>query len=282
MVLRLRQAADGRLVTLSGAALSLERPAPGPGGVPDPLVELRVRFLEALLERLAGRPAPDGPDRLEPRLEAENVGRPATADAEGGPAGGQIRVQVGAVLVEPDAEDGPPLEAPADDQPGWRYLALCAAYAQTWYVSAVALESAGVALEVLRERTRQVAEAGLPAGPLSPAAARLRAALWRALLDDLDTPDALAVVWQIARADLPAAERRLLLLEADALFDLGLAEAATPVEEALPAGAEALIEQRAAAREARNWAQSDALRDQLSALGVESQDGPAGSVYRRR
>ena len=80
----------------------------------------------------------------------------------------------------------------------------------------------------------------------------------------------------------PAAERRSLLLEVDAVLDLGLAEAATPVEEALPAAAEALIEQRAAARSARNWAESDALRDRLAALGVESQDGPAGSVYRRR
>jgi hypothetical protein len=282
MVLRLRHAADGRLVTLSGAGFSLESPELGPGRLLGPLVRLRLHCLEALLERLAGRSAPDGLEWPDPRVEAERVEPLASARVEASPAGGQVRVRIGGVLVEPDAEDGPPLESPADDQPGWRYLALCAAYTQTWYVSAVALESAGVALEVLRERTRQVAEAGLPAGPLSPPAARLRAAMWRALLDDLDTPGALAVVWQIARADLPAAERRRLLLEVDALFDLGLTEAATPVEEALPTGAQALIEQRAAAREARNWAQSDALRDQLSALGVESQDGPAGSVYRRR
>jgi cyanophycinase-like exopeptidase len=40
-----------------------------------------------------------------------------------------------------------------------------------------------------------------------------------------------------------------------------------------------LLERRAAAREARDWATSDALRDGLAALGVEVRDTPAGATW---
>jgi cysteinyl-tRNA synthetase len=47
-------------------------------------------------------------------------------------------------------------------------------------------------------------------------------------------------------------------------LDLARAE---PVEAPLPAGAAELLERRAAARAARDFAASDALRDELSARG---------------
>ena len=40
----------------------------------------------------------------------------------------------------------------------------------------------------------------------------------------------------------------------------------------------ALIEQRAAARAARNWAESDRLRDQLAALGIAIKDNKDGTT----
>jgi cysteinyl-tRNA synthetase len=46
--------------------------------------------------------------------------------------------------------------------------------------------------------------------------------------------------------------------------------------ESAPPEAVALAEQRAAAREARDWAQADRLRDELRALGWEVRDGPQG------
>jgi cysteinyl-tRNA synthetase len=44
----------------------------------------------------------------------------------------------------------------------------------------------------------------------------------------------------------------------------------------LPSGAAALLERRAAARAARDFAASDALRDELASLGVEVRDTPDG------
>jgi cysteinyl-tRNA synthetase len=45
---------------------------------------------------------------------------------------------------------------------------------------------------------------------------------------------------------------------------------------------EALMQKRAAARAAKDWAVSDALRTELTALGVEVKDTPTGSAWRPR
>ncbi len=76
--------------------------------------------------------------------------------------------------------------------------------------------------------------------------------------------------------DLSAPQRRALLLDFDRVFGLGL-DAPTPAEEAeLPEGAAELLDRRAAARAAHDYATSDALRDELAALGVEVRDTPEG------
>ena len=70
-------------------------------------------------------------------------------------------------------------------------------------------------------------------------------------------------------------QRRALLLDFDRV--LGLDLGAAPAEEApLPEGAADLLERRAAARAARDFAASDALRDELAAMGVEVRDTPDG------
>jgi cysteinyl-tRNA synthetase len=78
-----------------------------------------------------------------------------------------------------------------------------------------------------------------------------------------------------AAADLTAAQRRALLLDFDRVLGLSLD---APVADAvpLPDGAAQLLERRAAARAARDFAASDALRDELAALGVEVRDTPDG------
>jgi cysteinyl-tRNA synthetase len=62
------------------------------------------------------------------------------------------------------------------------------------------------------------------------------------------------------------------LLGLDLLRDVGRAPAVVE----LPEGAQALLDERAAARAAKDWAQSDALRDALAALGVIVKDTPEG------
>ena len=48
--------------------------------------------------------------------------------------------------------------------------------------------------------------------------------------------------------------------------------------EAVPAAVQALLERRQAARAAKDWKQSDALRDEIAALGWLVKDTPKGQV----
>lgn len=86
-------------------------------------------------------------------------------------------------------------------------------------------------------------------------------------------PTAIAVAGDY---ELSPAARRALLLDFDRVLGLGLDAPAEPPSRELPAGAAELLERRAAARVARDYALSDALRDELAALGVNVRDTQQG------
>jgi cysteinyl-tRNA synthetase len=123
--------------------------------------------------------------------------------------------------------------------------------------------------------------AATPAAPLSAAGRRAHDAFLTAIDDDLDLPVALRVVRETLVADdLPADERRWLVLDADAVLGLDLHRAweAPPAESVgLPAGAAELLAERTRARAARDFETADRLRDELQALGVEPLDRADGS-----
>ena len=114
-----------------------------------------------------------------------------------------------------------------------------------------------------------------------------------AMDDDFNTPEACAVLFEMAREinrlrDGDAAAAAALAAQLRSLAEvLGVLQ--LPAEEFLPAGAgsgvdavrvEALIAERLAARAAKNWAESDRVRDQLLAMGVVLEDGKGGTTWR--
>ena len=115
-----------------------------------------------------------------------------------------------------------------------------------------------------------------------------------ALCNDLNTPQALAAMHALAadvhRADDPESVRRsrakllaggwllgILTKPAQEYFQ-GVAEAPNAIE---PRAVEALIEERNAARDARDFARADAIRDELAAAGIQLEDGRDGTRWRR-
>jgi cysteinyl-tRNA synthetase len=114
--------------------------------------------------------------------------------------------------------------------------------------------------------------------------AQARDDFWAALSDDLNTPEALAAIFTLV-SDLNAQDDRAALTreERDAalafLDETNAIFAGWPHEEAsLDAEVEALIEARKAAKAAKNWAESDAIRDRLKAMGILLEDRKDGSV----
>jgi cysteinyl-tRNA synthetase len=117
------------------------------------------------------------------------------------------------------------------------------------------------------------------------------AGLIEALCDDLNTPramaefSALATAANIAKkpADMAKAKAELLaagaamgFLQGDPAqwFRASFGDKAVEIDK--------LVEDRVAARASKNYAESDRLRDELAAMGVEVMDGPNGSTWRRK
>jgi cysteinyl-tRNA synthetase len=121
----------------------------------------------------------------------------------------------------------------------------------------------------------------------------------QAMDDDFNTPEALAVIQSLAR-DLNAAKSANRTADAATLAGTirhlgGLLGIVQSDPEAWfkqggvgqspglnDAAIDALIEARRAARAAKNWKESDRIRDELAAAGVVLEDGAQGTTWRRR
>lgn len=120
-----------------------------------------------------------------------------------------------------------------------------------------------------------------PAGPSDPAAIQ---AFTRAMETDLGTPDAVAVVFDAVSAGnaaldagdhAAAATQAATVVELLEVLGLSLPEADHDGE------IDALVAERQAARDAKDFATSDRIRDELKAQGIEVEDTANGPVWHR-
>lgn len=106
--------------------------------------------------------------------------------------------------------------------------------------------------------------------------------------NDLDTPRALALAWEVAKdPTILDSDRTATLLDFDKVFGLGLAESASSrlrgeAERVTPSNIEELALARSEARIAKNWAESDRIRDEINALGWEILDTEKGQEIRKK
>lgn len=174
-----------------------------------------------------------------------------------------------------------------------RYFIVASHYRSPLNYSAQHLENAQAGLARLYTALRGLPTA--PPGPLEPTfLARFRAVMD----DDFNTPEALAVLFDLAReinrvradnapaaarlaATLRALGKPLGLLQSDAdayLQSLPLSQDATALSSH---EIEHLIAVRDAARRDKEWKLADRIRADLKAQGIVLEDGPAGSTWRR-
>ena len=170
-----------------------------------------------------------------------------------------------------------------------RFFLLSGHYRSQLNYSETHLQQAHASLERLYTAMR-----GITAATPSEALRALYEPRFQAALnDDFNVPEALSVLFDIAReanrqrAEAPANASELVGLLAiyGAVLGILQSEPETFLQGEQPdsdvAQIEALIAERNAAREAKEWARADAARDQLQALGVILEDGPEGTFWRR-
>ena len=142
--------------------------------------------------------------------------------------------------------------------------------------SEAGLEDAAGGLERLHNAMRTVAGDGAPLDWDEAHASRFRAAMD----EDFNAPAAMAVLFELVgevnRSGSPALARQLAALAGI----LGIALPVVTVDSE-SAAIQALVDDRSAARAAKNFAESDRIRDELAARGIVLEDGADGVKWRR-
>ncbi|HSS49867.1 MAG TPA: DALR domain-containing protein, partial [Thermoanaerobaculia bacterium] len=178
-----------------------------------------------------------------------------------------------------------------------RYLFLSVHYRQKLNFTFESLDGAAGALrrvDEMRFRLHHAEEKGGPDGRLAEAADRLRQDFAAGLAEDFNVAVGLAAVFAFVKEVNVAIEEgrigqgdkpRVIDALADVDRVLGVLDA-TAWESGAGDGDEAeierLIQERKAARERRDFAASDRIRDELTARGIVLEDTPQGTRWKRK
>ena len=108
-------------------------------------------------------------------------------------------------------------------------------------------------------------------------------AFMEAIGNDINTSQALTVVYDVLKANISDASKYALIEKFDQVLSLDLTKAPkenlSEIDDALKSFVEAKIEERKAAKKAKDFATADAIRDELLAKGVAIKDTREGTVW---
>ncbi|MBI2447949.1 cysteine--tRNA ligase [Candidatus Microgenomates bacterium] len=92
-----------------------------------------------------------------------------------------------------------------------------------------------------------------------------------AINDDCNTPQALAILWEVVKSDYPDSAKATTILKFDEVLGLGLKEVVGKKED-IPQEILKLAEERQRAKEQKNFALADEIRDKIEAMGYVIND----------
>jgi len=148
-----------------------------------------------------------------------------------------------------------------------RYLYLTAHYSQPMNFTWEAAQAANTTLNRLTKTYRELSSESDSQDEI------FLKEFYAAIENDLDTPKALALIWENIKT-----LNQATLAKADDILGLGLTEVRLPSMVEIPAEVQKLADERELARGAKDFARSDALRAQIEASGFEVKDTPEGPV----
>jgi cysteinyl-tRNA synthetase len=147
----------------------------------------------------------------------------------------------------------------------YRYWLLTALYNSPINFTWEALNGAEIALSKLYEKFRELEDGG-------EINDNYKAIFKGFVNDNLNTPKAVALIWELLK-DNEVSGKRATLLEFDKVLGLGLEDLK---EVKIPKEVKKLVKERAEARKDEDWSKSDKLRKEISKLGFEVKDTPGG------
>lgn len=100
------------------------------------------------------------------------------------------------------------------------------------------------------------------------------------LNNDLDTPKALALTWQLIDSSLPTESKLSTLFEFDKVLGLNLKNVWHQFKK-IPDQVKKIVNQREKARQEKNWPASDHLRDEIKKLGYHVEDTSTGPIIKK-
>lgn len=149
----------------------------------------------------------------------------------------------------------------------YRFFCLSGHYRSQLNFSHEALESSANSVKRLKNSILSLREESKEDGKFDPS---YRDRFSAAILNDINTPQAIAVLWEVLADEKVSASTKLATLyHLDTVLGLGFDKWS---ESPIPKEVEALVNARQQARESKNWKDSDRIRDEIRALGYIVED----------
>lgn len=169
----------------------------------------------------------------------------------------------------------------------YRYYLLGSHYRRQLEFSFANLDMAQSGYFKLRRKVTELLRSAGGAEPTSESA-ELRQefdAFCACLLDDLNSANAMSVLYRVLKSDAQPADKLRVIARMDEVLSLDLMtpfDEEPEVDDELSAKIQALVDERSAAKQQKNWQKADEIRDRLTELGVILKDVPGGTEWSMR
>ena len=175
------------------------------------------------------------------------------------------------------------LEERGFDALDFRYFCLNSSYRTILNFTFKGLESAKIGLERLRNCVKVHSESDADVSEEEIQEYRKR--FMEAMNDDLDSPKALSIVWEIARKENKSKKYAELIGEMDEILAIDISidkikerekKKELTLEESIDDNIKKLIQEREEARAKKDWTTADRIRDELEKQGIRLKDTKEG------
>ena len=166
----------------------------------------------------------------------------------------------------------------------YRYFCLTGHYRSQLKFSYEALDHARSARRSLVDKVSELKrEAAEPSAAPGEKAREYMDAFDSAMENDLSSPQALSQLWLMLKEDIPAADKLAAIYHMDTILGLRLDEVEAAGSERIGGEEEErLLEERTAAKKAKDYKRADEIRAELLERGFIVRDTPAGPILERR